>query len=94
MPTRNVSLTDHFDRFVEENVETGRYQNASEVVREGLRLLERQQQELSARMDRLRAAIDVGEEAVERGAFVDVEVQGLGDLLGGLGATGRRSTKD
>jgi antitoxin ParD1/3/4 len=39
VPTRNISLTDRLDRFVETSVTTGRYQNASEVVREGLRLL-------------------------------------------------------
>ena len=39
MPTRNISLTDRLDRCVENNVSTGRYQNASEVVRDSLRLL-------------------------------------------------------
>ena len=33
MPTRNVNLTDELDRFVLEKVESGRYENASEVVR-------------------------------------------------------------
>ncbi len=47
MPTRNVVLTDHQNRLVEELVESGRYQNASEVLRDGLRLLERQQAELA-----------------------------------------------
>lgn len=36
----NVSLGPHFDRFVQEQLAGGRYQNASEVVRAGLRLLE------------------------------------------------------
>ena len=39
MPTRNVNLTEHFDRFIETGVSSGRFSNASEVVREGLRLL-------------------------------------------------------
>ena len=39
MPTRNVNLTDHFDRFIEDEVTSGRFSNASEMVREGLRLL-------------------------------------------------------
>jgi Arc/MetJ-type ribon-helix-helix transcriptional regulator len=33
MPTRNVNLTEELDRFVLEKVESGRYENASEVVR-------------------------------------------------------------
>ena len=37
MPTRNVNLTDELDRFVRAKVESGRYENASEVVRAALR---------------------------------------------------------
>lgn len=47
MPTRttvNVSLTPELDRFVEAQVASGRYQSASEVFREGLRLLEQAEQ--------------------------------------------------
>ena len=40
MPARNVSLTDHFEAFIDESVSSGRYRNASKVVREGLRHLE------------------------------------------------------
>lgn len=47
MPTRNVVLTDHQAHFVEQLVASGRYQNASEVLREGLRLVERRGQSLS-----------------------------------------------
>ena len=36
----NVNLGPHFDRFVQEKLEEGRFQNASEVIRAGLRLLE------------------------------------------------------
>ena len=36
----NVNLGPHFDRFVQEKLAEGRYQNASEVIRAGLRLLE------------------------------------------------------
>jgi hypothetical protein len=40
MPTRNVNLTNELDRFVAKKIKTGRYENASEVVRAGLRTLE------------------------------------------------------
>ena len=43
----NVSLTDKLENFVNELVEQGRYRSASEVVREGLRLLEIREAQLS-----------------------------------------------
>jgi antitoxin ParD1/3/4 len=42
MPTRNVNLTEHLDRFVDRQVSSGRYSNASEIVREALRWPNRQ----------------------------------------------------
>src|SRR5438309_7014649 len=50
MPTRNVNLTDELDRFVAKKVKTGRYENASEVVRAGLRTLEREEQQYEAKL--------------------------------------------
>jgi len=61
MPTRNVTLTDELDRFVLEKVESGRYENASEVVRAALRTLEREEQQYDAKLAALRAAIDEGD---------------------------------
>ena len=60
MPTRNVNLTDELDRFVLEKVESGRYEDASEVVRAALRTLEREEQQYEAKLAALRAAIDEG----------------------------------
>jgi antitoxin ParD1/3/4 len=61
MPTRNVSLTEELDQFVAARIETGRYSNASEVVRDALRILERQDREYEAKLAALRAAIDEGD---------------------------------
>ena len=61
MPTRNVNLTDELDSFVLTKVESGRYENASEVVRAALRILEREEQEYEARLAALRTAIDEGD---------------------------------
>jgi antitoxin ParD1/3/4 len=61
VPTRNVNLTDELDRFVAKRVKTGRYENASEVVRAGLRTLEREEQQYEAKLAALRAAIDDGD---------------------------------
>ncbi len=61
MPTRNVSLTTELDRFVLSKVKSGRYENASEVVRAALRTLQREEQEHSAKLAALRAAIAEGD---------------------------------
>jgi antitoxin ParD1/3/4 len=61
MPTRNVNLTAELDRFVLKRVKTGRYENASEVVRAALRTLEREEQQYEAKLAVLRAAIDEGD---------------------------------
>ena len=61
MPTRNVNLTEELDRFVLEKVGSGRYENASEVVRSALRTLEREEQQYEAKLAALRAAIDEGD---------------------------------
>ena len=61
MPTRNVNLTDELDHFVATKVKSGRYENASEVVRAALRTLEREEQRYEAKLAVLRAAIDEGD---------------------------------
>ena len=61
MPTRNVNLTKELDRFVLTKVESGRYENASEVVRAALRVLEREEEQYEANLAALRAAIDEGD---------------------------------
>lgn len=70
MPTRNVNLTEHFDRFIEFGIASGRFSNASEVVREGLRLLEQREEEDKAKLKWLRAAAKEGFDAVDRGDYV------------------------
>ena len=60
MPTRNVNLTDELDRFVLDKIKSGRYENASEVVRAALRTLEREEQQYEAKLGALRAAVDEG----------------------------------
>ena len=53
MATRNVVLTEHQSALVDHLVTSGRYQNASEALRAGLRLLEREEAEMSALRTRL-----------------------------------------
>ena len=73
MATMNVSLTDELERFVDGKVESGLYNNASEVVREGLRLLKEH--------DEFRARV---RESIERG-WAQAQA---GDLLDGPKAMG------
>ena len=61
MPTRNVNLTDELDRFLLTKVKSGRYENASEVVRAALRTMEREEQQYEAKLAALQAAIDEGD---------------------------------
>jgi len=61
MPTRNVNLTDELDSLVSAKIDSGRYENASEVVRAALRTLEREERQFEAKLLALRAAIDEGD---------------------------------
>jgi antitoxin ParD1/3/4 len=74
MPTRNANLTDEFDRFVSAKIASGRYENASEVVRAALRTLEREEQEHEAKLAALRRAIEEGDASglVEGDPFIRV----------------------
>lgn len=67
LPTRNVNLTDHYDRFIETSIAEGRFSNASEAVRAGLHLLERQAAEDKAKLEWLRSAVQEGIDSLERG---------------------------
>jgi antitoxin ParD1/3/4 len=71
MGTRNVVLTDHQDKLIDDLVSRGRYQNASEVLREGLRLIEDREAEEKARLKALRDAARVGIEDIKAGRFRD-----------------------
>lgn len=58
----NVSVGARWERFVEEAVRSGRYGSASEVVREGLRLVEEREAKLSALRATLAASLEAGGE--------------------------------
>lgn len=61
MPTRNVNLTEKLENFVLTKVESGRYENASEVVRAALRSLDREERTFEVKLESLRTAIDEGD---------------------------------
>lgn len=85
MPARNVSLTPHLADFLDRNVESGQFSNASEVVRAGLRLLEQRQAEDAAKLGALRAAVDVGLDDLRAGRVVEVQAGDELEFVLGLG---------
>ncbi len=59
MPS-SYAIGEHFERFIRQQVEGGRYASASEVVRDALRLLEQQEQERIVAIEALRAEVRKG----------------------------------
>lgn len=69
--TLNISLTPELEEFVQSRVASGRYQTASEVIREGLRMLEEREHGRELAMRELRARLRRGMEQAERGELHD-----------------------
>ena len=69
--TVNISITPELDAFLQDRVKSGRYQTTSEVVREALRLLERQEQERDAALYQLKAKLETGAGQAEGGELID-----------------------
>lgn len=85
MPTRNVVLSDRQQQLVETLVQSGRYQNASEVLREGLRLIEERERLEDAKLKALKQAARLGWADVSAGRYVDVAGDRLEDFVGQMG---------
>ena len=94
MATRNVVLTDHLEQVVNDLVVSGRYQNASEVLREGLRLLEKREAEESAKLEALRKATSLGMMSLENGRFTEVRGEDLDQFISDLGEQASLSTSE
>ena len=73
MATRNINLTDALDRFVAELVASGEYQNASEVVRAGLRALKAEEATRARKLEALRAAVREGIDDVAAGRVTEID---------------------
>jgi antitoxin ParD1/3/4 len=71
--TLNISLTPELEGFINTRVASGRYQSASEVVREGLRLLQEKEDERRAALDEVRRKIKIGLDQIKRGEVLDGE---------------------
>ena len=92
MPTMNVSLPAGLARFVESAIESGDYGTASEVVREGLRLLQQRREKHAAMLEALRREVAIGVADADAGRFSDdtvfdilaeVEAEFAAELTGG-----------
>lgn len=81
--TTSFNLSDHFDRFISGQVESGEFGSASEVVRAGLRLLEERQ----TRIEALRKALIEGEESGPAGPLDFDEIKRKARELAGIPAT-------
>lgn len=67
MANTSLSLGDHWERFIKQEVSSGRYGSASEVVRDALRIME----ERKMKLDALRLHLAEGAEQAKSGRFVD-----------------------
>jgi antitoxin ParD1/3/4 len=89
MPTRNINLTPHFDKYIESQVTSGHYGNASEIVRDALRLLEERAKERELKLCALRKAAKTGFDAIDQGngialhskEEIDAFVNGIADEM-------------
>ena len=73
MPARNIHLTDRYEEFVKAQVESGKFQNASEVMRTALMLLEKQEEEYELKMQALRDAVQEGIHDFDAGRYTTLE---------------------
>jgi antitoxin ParD1/3/4 len=90
MPTRNISLTREQDAFVDEMVDSGDYQNASEAIRDALRVLQQRRREDKLKLQALRAQLKLGVDALRRGDFDEVDEADLHGYLTSLTGSGRK----
>ena len=78
----NVSLTPQLEALVQKKVKAGTYQTASEVIREGLRLLQQRDEEH-------RRKVRAGFEQIERGEYIDLDEKGLKEFFADIKKRGR-----
>ena len=73
----NVSLTPELERLVNQKVKSGRYTSASEVIREGLRLLEEQDTLRKIKFDALKGEIAKGIDSLDRGEGKPLDIEAI-----------------
>ena len=91
MPTQNVNLPEHQAKFIQQRIRSGKYQNASEVVRAGLRLLEQREAEDLLRLQTLKRVTRESFSALDRGEHTTFTPESLSGFFEKVDrTTGRR----
>jgi antitoxin ParD1/3/4 len=86
----NVSLTPELVQFIESKVKSGRYNTASEVVRESLRLLEREDEFRRLKYEELKREVLKGADQINRGEFIELTTEDLAEYAKEIGRRGRK----
>lgn len=73
----NVSLTDELEAMVQDKVRSGMYNSASEVIREGLRLLKEHDQIRQMQLEELRKEVAIGVDQLDRGQVVQYDPEAI-----------------
>lgn len=91
MATKNISLTEHYSDLVDSLVNSGKYKNASEVVREGLRLLEQRTAEDDLRLELLKRLAAEGFQQLDQGEGVRLAAES--QIAAHISKLGRQAAK-
>lgn len=91
MTTKNISLTEHYSDLIDAMVASGKYKNASEVVREGLRLLEQRSGEDQQRIQVLQQLAAEGFNQIDQGQGNILSTNG--QLVSRIAELGRKAAK-
>jgi antitoxin ParD1/3/4 len=90
MLTRSVILSEHHQDVIDSLVKSGRYQDASEVLRDGIRLIESRERLDAAKLEILRQAADRGFADLDEELFQDVPTEALDEFIAALGRATRQ----
>ena len=93
MATRNVVLTDQHQAMIEALVRAGRYQNASEVLREGVRLIEERDARDAAKLKLLQEAAQAGFADFDAGRFIEIDDDAIENVIRDLGRQAPRRNR-
>lgn len=93
MPTKNVNLSDQQAKFINKSVHRGRFRNASEVVRAGLRMLEQSEREEKLKLDALRRIATQTFEEIDKGECEEIGPGALDHFMEKVDAKIRASRK-
>lgn len=74
---RDVKLTERMERFIAERVAAGDYADADEAIRAALRLLEREHRVYERKLARLKEAVQLGFDQIDRGEYDEIDMEDI-----------------